>query len=44
MIKALLARINSFELAACHDFTYDPQHQRCLDDSYADVVLILRKR
>ena len=43
-IKALLARINSFELAACHDFTYDPQHQRRLDDSYADVVLILRKR
>ena len=32
------------ELAACHDFRHDIRETRELDDSYSDIVLILRRR
>ena len=42
--RALLRKVPDFELVACHDFTHDPDSVRELDDSYSDVVLVLRKR
>ena len=42
--KALLRKVPAFELVACHDFTHDILSTRKLDDSYSDVVLILRKK
>jgi hypothetical protein len=43
-IKALIARVPVFNCVACHDFTYDAGSERALDDSYSDLVLILRRR
>ncbi len=43
-VRALLRKVPEFELAACHDFTHNAASERKLDDSYSDVVLILRKR
>jgi SAM-dependent methyltransferase len=43
-LKRLLSKAPDFELVACHDFTYDLTDERKLDDSYADIVLVLRKR
>jgi hypothetical protein len=43
-MRALLAKVPAFELVACYDFTYDLLSPRELDDSYADVVLILKKK
>jgi len=42
-IKTLIGKVPAFKSVACHDFTYDPEEQRPLDDSYADLILILRK-
>ncbi len=43
-VKALLRKVPALELVACHDFTYDLESQRELDDSYSDVLLVLRRR
>jgi SAM-dependent methyltransferase len=43
-IRRLLRSAPTLELVACHDFTYDLQTPRQLDDSYSDIVLILRRR
>ena len=43
-MRALLGKVPSFELVACYDFTHLLENQRELDDSYADCVMILRKR
>jgi len=43
-LKKLLRTAPAFELVACHDFTYDLTEERRLDDSYADIVVVLRKR
>lgn len=43
-LKALLRKVPELELAICHDFTYDIDEPRRLDDSYADVLLVLRRR
>ncbi len=43
-LKKLLATAPDLELVACHDFLYDIDDERPLDDSYSDIVLILRKR
>ncbi|MDB6073781.1 MAG: Methyltransferase type 11 [Verrucomicrobiaceae bacterium] len=43
-MKALLRKAPAFELVACHDFTHDITATRELDDSYPDVVMVLRKR
>lgn len=43
-VKTLLRKVPAFELAACHDFTHDITSERELDDSYSDIVLVLRRR
>ena len=43
-MKALIRKVPAFELIACHDFTHNITDTRKLDDSYTDVVMILRKR
>lgn len=43
-LKRLIAKVPSFELVACHDFRYDIEERRGLDDSYEDIILILRKQ
>lgn len=42
-MRALLRKAPAFELVECYDFTYDITDTRKLDDSYADIVLVLRK-
>lgn len=42
--RALLKKVPELELVACYDFTYDLESPRELDDSYSDVVLVLRRR
>ncbi len=42
-LRALLRKVPAFELLACYDFTYDIEAPRELDDSYSDVVLVLKK-
>lgn len=42
-LKALLRKVPEFEFLGCYDFTYDLSDPRKLDDSYADVLLLLRK-
>ena len=42
-LKALLRKVPEFELLECYDFTYDLNEPRKFDDSYADVLLVLRK-
>ena len=43
-MKTLLRKVPAFELVACHDFNHDISATRELDDSYPDVVLVLRKK
>jgi SAM-dependent methyltransferase len=43
-LKALLRKVPELEFVECYDFTYDLEDPRKLDDSYADVLLVLRKR
>jgi SAM-dependent methyltransferase len=42
-VRQLLAAAPELELVACHDFHYDLEDERQLDDSYADIVLVLRR-
>ena len=43
-LKALLAKVPSLELVACHDFNYNIKNKRRLNDAHADIVLVLRKK
>lgn len=43
-LKTLLRKVPGLEFVECHDFTYDLAAPRRMDDSYADVLLVLRKR
>ena len=43
-LKRLLRRAPSLELLACYDFTYDIEEPRKFDDSYADIILVLRRK
>lgn len=43
-LRALLKKVPELELCEVHDFTYELNEPRRLDDSYADVLLSLRKR
>lgn len=43
-LRALVARVPEFELVASHDFRYDMEERRELDDSYEDIILIFRKK
>jgi hypothetical protein len=42
-LKSLLRKVPELEFIECYDFTYDLAEPRKLDDSYADVLLVLRK-
>lgn len=42
-VKALLRSVPEFTLVACHDFRCEMSETRSLDDSYSDVILILRR-
>jgi SAM-dependent methyltransferase len=42
-LKALLAKVPSLRLVACHDFHYDLTSTRKIDMAYSDVLLVLRK-
>ncbi len=42
-LKALLSSVPQLEIVCCHDFTYDLDAERPLDDSYADIVVVLRR-
>ena len=42
-LRRLLGKVPSLQLVACHDFRHDPDINRKLDDSYADIVLVLKK-
>jgi hypothetical protein len=42
-LKALLAKVPSLHLVACHDFHYDLSSTRKIDMAYSDVLLVLRK-
>lgn len=43
-LHVLLGHVPEFEIAACHDFTYDATIPMRLDGSHLDIVLILRRR
>lgn len=42
-LRRLLQKAGSLKLVACHDFRHDPNEHRKLDDSYSDLVLILKQ-
>ncbi len=43
-LRTLLRSAPQLELLACHDFTYNLNATRSLDDSYADIILVARLR
>jgi ubiquinone/menaquinone biosynthesis C-methylase UbiE len=43
-LKALLRKIPALQCVACYDFQHDIQQPRELDDSYSDLVLVLRRQ
>jgi SAM-dependent methyltransferase len=43
-VKQLLKSVPELHLVACYDFQHDIQQPRSLDDSYSDILLILRKK
>ena len=43
-LKALLAKVPSLHLVACHDFHYDLSSTRKIDMAYSDVLLVLRRQ
>lgn len=42
-LRRLLGKVTALQLVACHDFRHDPYEHRKLDDSYADIVVVLKK-
>lgn len=42
-MRTLLRKVPQLELTACYDFTYDADSPRQLDDSYSDVLMILKR-
>ena len=42
-LKRLIRSIPELTLISCHDFNHDIETIRKLDDSYADIVVVLRK-
>ena len=42
-LRRLLAKVPALRVVACHDFRHDPEEHRKFDDSYADLVIILKK-
>jgi len=43
-LRRLVGKVASLDLVACHDFRHDPEDHRKLDDSYSDIVLVLKRR
>jgi hypothetical protein len=43
-LRRLLRRVPALEHIASYDFRYDLGEPRSLDDEYADILLLLRKR
>ncbi|MDZ4287724.1 MAG: class I SAM-dependent methyltransferase [Prosthecobacter sp.] len=43
-VRALIRKAPELTLLACYDFTYDIEASRELDDSYSDVILVLRRQ
>lgn len=43
-LRALLQKVESLTLVAAHDFRHDPEDHRKLDDSYSDIVLVLKRK
>ena len=43
-LKKLIQCVPEFEHLASYDFTYDVNEPRKLDNSYADIILVLRKK
>lgn len=43
-LRALLRKCGAFDLLDCHDFRHDPDERRRFDDTYADLVLVMRRR
>ena len=43
-MKRLLKKVPELELLECYDFSYDIDAPRVFNDSYEDIVLVLRKR
>lgn len=43
-LKGLLRQVTALEIVACFDFHYDLERERKFDDSYEDIVVVLRKR
>jgi SAM-dependent methyltransferase len=42
-LRALVGAVPALERVGCYDFHYDLSGERRLDDSYADVILVMRK-
>ena len=42
-LLALLLSVPEFKLLVCHDFQCDPEQTRKFNNSYADIVLVLRR-
>jgi hypothetical protein len=40
----MLKAVPELSLVACYDFRYDLDAERELDDSWEDVILVLKKR
>lgn len=43
-MRSLLRKVPELKLLACYDFTYDIESPRELDDSYADILLVLQRQ
>ncbi len=43
-LRRLIRKVPALKLTACHDFRHDPDESRALDDSYADLVLVLKRQ
>ncbi|MFZ4763396.1 MAG: class I SAM-dependent methyltransferase [Roseimicrobium sp.] len=43
-VRGLLRSVPELKLVECYDFTYNLDAPRKLDDSYADIILVLRKQ
>jgi SAM-dependent methyltransferase len=42
-VKTLLRKVPQLKLCGCYDFQHDADQPRSLDDSYSDVVMVLRR-
>ncbi len=42
-LTSLIRKVPAFRQVACHDFSYDPDSERGLDDCYSDLILVLQR-